>query len=396
MKVIFTVSALSLITIGQLCGQSYEPLFPINVDKASGDQQALFEEVKDQILANYYTEQLKEEDLYWAAIQGMLRHISPPEAPTLATIWTAEEYEKILNSLKGIDVSLGINSTYDANTGSLLVTGIEENSSANGKIEIYDRILRINGEILKGLTINRVNELLAGPEGSEAVLTVNRGIEILKIKVKRQSYEVSNLDVSIITSRSTALVEIRKFYLGLNKDLEAELIKLQESNIQNIILDLRHNTGGVLNEGVQVANLFLSPKNIIVRTKSRSADAQSIAADKDGYDFTIVMLIDENTASSSEILVSAFQDHKRATIIGTKTYGKGVIETTYTLSNDYRVKFITSAMYSPVGKSWQSKGLLPDFLVEQSNASYDALKELDINKRLSSDIYLTTALKLLK
>jgi len=107
-------------------------------------------------------------------------------------------------------------------------------------------------------------------------------------------------------------------------------------------------------------------------------------------------LIDENTASASEIIVSAFQDHKRATIIGTKTYGKGVIETTYTLSNAYRVKFITSAMYSPLGKPWQAKGILPDFLVEQSNASYNNLKDLPLDKRLTSDIYLSTALKLLK
>lgn len=395
-KLLVAFSLLILLVIGQAKGQSYTPLFPVQVAKVSGDQKVLFEEVKDLLLNKYYTEDLREEDLYWAAIEGMLRHVSPPENPTLATIWTAEEYEKILNSLKGIDVSLGIKSTYDANTGSLLVTEIEENAAAAGKLQIYDRILRINDLPLKGLTITQVNELMAGPEGSEATLTVNRDVEIISITVSRQSFEVSNLEVSLIPGRAAALIEIHKIYQGLTDELDAQLLQLQEKGYKHIILDLRHNTGGVLNEGVRTANLFLSPQKIIVRTKSKATAAKPIVADKEGYDFNMVVLIDEHTASASEIIVSAFQDLQRATIIGTKTYGKGVIETTYTLSNAYRVKFITSAMYSPLGKSWQSKGILPDFLVEQNNATYQAMKKLPLNQRLTSDLYLSTALKLLK
>ena len=396
MKSLLSISVFYFLIIGSASSQTIKPLFPINAEKAHGDQQALFEEVKSQIMTSYYTDELTEDDLYWAAIQGMLRHISPPSAPNLATIWTHEEHKKVENSLKGINVSLGIKSSYDANTGSLLVTGIEENSSAEGMIQKYDRILRIDGEALKGKSIKKINEMMNGPEGSQTVLTINRDVEILKIKLKRKAFGVKNLEVSLIPSHNTALIEIHKFYLGLNGDLDVELAILKKDSIQNIIFDLRHNTGGVLNEGVQVANLFLSPKNIILRTKSRSTAINRIGASRIGYDFNMVTLIDENTASASEIVVSALQDHKRSTIIGTKSYGKGVIETTYKLSDDYRVKFITSAMYSATGKSWQSKGLLPDFLVEQNNASYNALKDQPIQKRLASDIYLSTALKLLK
>lgn len=396
MKTLLTFSALLFLLIGQVKSQSYDPLFPVTVDKVEGDHQSIFEEIKDLILSKYYTDELREEDLYWAAIEGMLRHISPPETPKLATISTPAEYGKTLNSLKGLDVSLGIKSTYDSKTGSLLVTDINENSPSKDKLELYDRILRINDESLKGLTITKVNELMAGPEGSEAILTVNRDVEILKIKVTRKSFKVSNLEVSLIPARATALIEIHKIYQGLTNEVEAELVQLKKQGYKHIILDLRHNTGGILNEGIRTANLFMTPKQIIVRTKSQSTEAKPIVADKYGYDFNMVVLIDGSTASASEIIVSAFQDHKRATIIGTKTYGKGVIETTYTLSNAYRVKFITSAMYSPLGKTWQSKGILPDFLVEQSNASYNNLKKLPLDKRLSSDIYLSTALKLLK
>ncbi len=376
--------------------QNMTPLFPISIDDELEDPRALFEEVKDLILQNYYSSELSEEDLYWAGIKGMLRHISPPENPELSTIWTAEEYEKILNSLKGVDVSLGITTTFDSNTGSLTITRIETNSPAKDTLQVHDRILRVDGKSLKGSSVPEINKLMDGPEGSSVTFTINRDIEVFDVSLTRKSFDVNNLVVSLIPARSVALVEIRKVYLGLSEELERELTSLRDIGIKDIILDLRHNSGGVLNEGVKVANLFLSPNNIILRTLARSTDKKPIVADKaDSFKFNLILLIDEKTASASEIIAVAFQDHKRATIIGTKTFGKGVIETTYTLSNDYRVKFITNAMYSPAGKSWQAKGVLPDFLVEQNDNSYRALSRLPIENRISRDIYLITALKLL-
>ena len=393
MKSIFSLVLFAIVAAAT--AQSIQPLFPVSTNKIQDNPKATFEEVKNLLLTNYYSDTLDEDDLYWAAIKGMLRHVSPPENPELASIWTAEEYDRILNSLKGESVSIGIKSTFDSNTGSLTVTEVDENSAAAGVLYVHDRILRIDGKSLKGMSLSAVNELLDGTENSKVKLTINRDVEIKEVSITRKRFEVSNLIVTPITSKSAALVEIHKIYQGLAEDLEAELIKLKEQNIQRLVIDLRHNTGGVLNEGIQVANLFLSPRNIIVRTLARADQAKPIVADKQGFDFKLTVLIDESTASASEIIAGAFQDHKRATIIGTKTYGKGVIETTYTLSNQYRVKFITSAMYTPAGKSWQATGILPDFLVEQSDASYSALQRLPVDQRIGKDIYLITAMKMM-
>jgi carboxyl-terminal processing protease len=371
-------------------------LFPVNIDEKPDSVNVMFDEVKSLILDKYYTTEITEDDLYWAAIQGMLRHISPPENPDLATLWTPEAYEKILNSLKGVEISLGIKSSFDSNTGSLTVTTIEENSPAQGALQLYDRILRIDGTNLKGLTLNEIDQLLNGEPNTEVSLTINRDLEIFDVILMRQNFEVTNLKVTQIPSSDVALVEIHKIYQGLTEELDLELQKISQQGINRIILDLRHNTGGVLNEGVRVSNLFLKPNNIIIRTLSRSNEAKPIVADKpDGYSFDMVVLIDEKTASASEIVVSALRDHKRATIIGTKTYGKGVIETTFTLSNEYRCKFITSAMYSPAGVSWQAKGILPDILVEQDDNAYYKYANMPISTRIRNDIYLITALKLL-
>jgi len=201
----------------------------------------------------------------------------------------------------------------------------------------------------------------------------------------------------VLPGRPAALVEIKNVSQGLTQQLAADLQKLKEQGVKKILLDLRNNPGGVLNEGVNIANLFLSKNNIIVRTVARSDKATPIVADREApFDFEMVVLVNKNTASSAEIIASALQDHKRATIIGTKTFGKGVIETTYTLENQYRVKFISSAMYSPAGRSWQASGVLPDFLVQQEPSVSESMAKLPIDQRVSNDIYIITAIKLLQ
>jgi carboxyl-terminal processing protease len=373
------------------------PLFPVTITHDFSNPDKTFNDVRELILNNYYSADITEQALYWAAIEGMLRHISPPENPGLAKIWTPEEYENILNSLKGVKVSLGFNSTFNTNDGSLTVTEVLEDSPAVGKLQVYDRIVRINGEVLKGKTLAFVNDLLDGPANSEANLKVIRDVSVMDVKLKRAAFPSNDLKVTVLPGRPAALVEIKNVSQGLTQQLAADLQKLKEQGVKKILLDLRNNPGGVLNEGVNIANLFLSKNNIIVRTVARSDKATPIVADREApFDFEMVVLVNKSTASAAEIVASALQDHKRATIIGTKTFGKGVIETTYTLENQYRVKFISSAMYSPAGRSWQANGVLPDFLVQQEPSVSESMAKLPIDQRVNNDIYLITAIKLLQ
>lgn len=369
-------------------------LFPIQGKDSISKE--TFDEVKQLILENYYSQNLNESDLYYAAIMGMLRHISPPDNPELARYWSKEEYEKILNSLKGESVSLGIKSSFNANDGSLTVTEIQSRGPAAGVLKVYDRILEINDETLLGKSLQQVNDLLEGPENSSVKLTVNRGTEIIKLKIIRTRFSVDNLRANLIMN-SVAFIELDKVYAGAAYDVKNSLDSLMELGATKLILDFRNNTGGVLNEGIQIANLFLEDRNIIMRNYDRkmSNPTPIVATSENTYNLPCVVLINQNTASASEIVVSALQEHKKATIIGNKTYGKGVIETTYELNSGSRVKFITASMYSPSGKSWQSNGILPDFLVNQSDNDYNSLSKLPVNQRVNRDIYLITATKLL-
>ncbi|WP_420317584.1 S41 family peptidase [Ekhidna sp.] len=372
-----------------------KPLFDVSIGKGANSE-ATLEEVQQLILDNYYFDGITKDDLNWAAIEGILRHISPPQSPELATLWTDEEYEKILNSLKGIKVTLGFNSSFNANDGSLTVTSITKNSEAEKKLAINDRILRIDNKPLKGLSINDVNKLIDGDLNQTSTLKVVRDIGIFDITLTRDSLEVENLIVTEIPNRPIALIELKKITLGMADELSKELDRLQKKGISTLIIDLRNNTGGVLNEGVNIAKLFMKKNDIVLRTQARSGGVNNYVAESDKYfNHKIVVLINENTASSAEIIASALQDHQRADLIGKKTFGKGVIETTFTLQNNYRLKFITNAMYSPKGISWQTKGILPDYFVDQSQANFNEVSNMEISNRLRNDLHLSTALKIL-
>ena len=372
-----------------------EPLFSVHLKHEFPESKKTFEEVKNLILKNYYSNDITEEALYWAAIHGMLRHISPPKTPELGQIWTAEEYDKIYLSRQGQQVSLGFKSTFTPETGILTVTDVLSNSPAAPILLPFDRILRIDDQALKGKTLQEINELIEGKEDSEVSLTVNRDINIFKITLKRKKFATETLIVSRLTD-SIALVEIKEFTADISKHLKAELNRLKAGGIQKLIIDLRNNSGGVFIESLRIVELFLPPKHILLRTYQRDTRIQNyVSENAEPFTFDVAVLVNRKTASSAEILASALQDHKKALIIGTRSFGKGVFEKTFKLDNDFRVKFITGAMYSPKGFSWQDKGITPDFLVQQDDKTLAALLKMEAKERFHKDVAMITAYKLL-
>lgn len=373
-----------------------QPLFNVAIERP-GDSKATLEQVKKLILEHYYYEGITEDDLNWAAINGMLQHISPPESPDLAHLWTDEEYEKILNSLRGVKVTMGFKSTFNSGDGSLTVTSLVEGSEAEKSLRTNDRILRIDNQPLLGKSITDVNQLLDGELGQSSLLKVIRDIDVFDVTLTRDSLKVKNLIVTEIPNRAAAMIELKKITVGMADELRESISQLTSKGIQKIILDLRNNTGGVLNEGVDIARLFMKKNDIVLRTQSRSKGVSNYVADVDQFhNLSIIVLINENTASAAEIIASALKDHDRAVLVGKKTFGKGVIETTFRLENEFRLKFITNAMYSPKGKTWQTTGLLPDYFIDQSQDNYSQTSSMDILDRIRYDLHVSTALKLLE
>jgi carboxyl-terminal processing protease len=373
-----------------------KPLFVVDLAHEFPKAQTAFDEAKKLILENYYSITVDEEALYWAAIEGMLRHVSPPESPDLGKLYEPEVYSDVEQDLKGVKVSIGIKSSFDSNDGSLTVTDIDPGSPADGVLQLRDRIMRIDDKPLKGLAVSDIDELLQGEVGTEVALTLVRDISVETYVLTRAEYAANNLIATVIDD-AVGLLEIHKVTADMSKQVAAELDTLKARGIDKLLIDLRSNVGGVFIESLRIAELFLPAKTVLLRTLKHGDKVQNyVSSTAEPYAFDIILLVNENTASSAEIIVAALQDAGKARVVGKKTYGKGVFEKTFKLENEFRVKFIIGAMYSPKGKSWQSKGVLPDFAVEQELKTLTALRKHPVSTRMQKDVPLITAFKLLK
>ncbi|MBI1375514.1 MAG: hypothetical protein GC159_22610 [Phycisphaera sp.] len=384
------------------------PLFDVTVEHDLPDAKATFEEVRKLMLDNYYTSTLTEDALYWAAIKGMLRHVSPPDNPELGAIWTPEQWARISQSLQGVQISLGFKSQYNPGDGSLTIAEILEGSPSEGLLQPLDRVLRIDGKPLKGLNGEEINKLILGEPGSEATLTIVRDIKVFEIKIKRQPFKISSVESFIFGAQpgnQIGYIRLKTETQGIAEEVKAELQRLADRKVDRLVLDFRENGGGVFGEALKLAELFLPKNSIILRTVQHGDKLQNVASNNETpFVFKVAVLINEHTASSSEIVTAALQDHApgmrqrsggaaNAIVVGSKSFGKGVFEKTFELPNKYHVKFIIGAMYSPSGRSWQSHGLTPDINVDQDSKIMPALFNLPPDQRLTKDAVLLTAVR---
>ncbi len=395
---LMSVLSLSILSspIAKETAPNYPPLFKVTLDRPFPAPAQSFDQVRKLILEKYYSTSITEEALYYAAIKGMLAHISPPSNREQASLWSAKTYDGIRDSLQGEQVSIGIRSKFDAKDGSLTITEVLPDSPADGQLEIGDRIMRIDGEALKSLAVTRVNEMLNGEPDSQVELVVVRDIEILRVKLTRHRFKLENLSVTRLPDNIT-LIEIHKVNKAMSENLREELEKLQAQKPSGVIIDLRNNTGGVFVEGLRMAELFLPDRRILLRTVRNPDKLQNfVSAQQTPFNMKLAVLVNKKTASSAEIMAASLQAHGRASLIGTSTYGKATLEETFTLDNDYRVKFIIGAMYDPLGRSWQDKGLSPDYYIHQQINNLPALAKLEAKHRLEKDQQLKAAWKILK
>lgn len=371
------------------------PLFPIELAEEFPKAKQTFNEVKQRLLKHYYSDRLNEDALYYAAIQGMLRHASPPDNKDLARIWSPRQYQSFSDILQGVQTAIGVQLKVNTADASLTITHVSPNSPAHNKLQIHDRILRINGEKLLGKSFAQINTMLSGPEGSTIKFTVVRDIDVFDTELIRQQFNVQNVAVSI--QGQLAYIIINKVTANISTELQKALHQLKQEGVRELIIDLRNNGGGDFFEGIRMAETLLEKDKVILRILQKQQQIQNyVSTNANPANFKIIVLVNKHTASSAEVFASALRDHQKARLVGTRTHGKASVEGTYSLKNGYYAKFIIAAMYSPRGQSWHSKGLLPDYLIEADASTVNKLRALPFQQQLQTDLQLATAWNLLK
>jgi len=316
------------------------------------------------IVQENYTEEVDTREVVYDSIKGMVRGLDPH-----SSFLTPEEYTEMQIDTKGTFGGLGIEISIKDNVLTV-VAPIEDTPAFDAGILAGDMIVKIEDKSTRDMSLNEAVSLMRGPKDTPITISIMReGFEEPKeFTIVRAIIKVKSVKFRMLED-DFGYVRIAQFQEKTSEDLGRALKELaaQTSSkaLKGLVLDLRNNPGGLLQEAVAVSNDFLS-SGLIVYTKGRAAGQDmSFSADKPGTqpDYPMIIIVNNGSASASEIVAGALQDHSRAIILGTATFGKGSVQTIIPLSDGSAVRLTTSKYYTPSGRSIQAKGIEPDIVV---------------------------------
>src|SRR5271156_736781 len=357
-------TSVALLMAGAAAGFVLAPAVGVAQNKTSETyrQLNLFGEVFERVRADY-VESVSDEQLVEAAINGMLTSLDPH-----SSYLNNKNFRDMQVQTRGEFGGLGIEVTME-NGLVKVVSPIDDTPAFHAGIKPGDYITHLNGEAVMGLTLNEAVEKMRGPENSEIKLTIRReGKEPFDVAVTRAKIKIESVR-SHLEGNDVGYIRITTFNeqtdTGLNKAMQ-RLRDQSGDKLKGIVLDLRNNPGGLLDQAVAVSDAFLE-KGEIVSTRGRRADETQRFTARPGdipTGLPLVVLINGGSASASEIVAGALQDHPRAVLLGTKSFGKGSVQTIIPLPGHGAMRLTTARYYTPSGRSIQAKGIDPDIVVE--------------------------------
>ena len=335
----------------------------------------LFSEVLEKI-QNEYVDEVNQSEIMDSAINGVLQSLDPYSA-----YMTPEIFKEMETETSGEFGGLGIEVSMEAGVVKVIAP-IDDTPAARAGVKSGDYIVKINDEQVQGKTLMEAVNLMRGPVGSPIEITVRRkGLKKAKIfKITREIIEIQSV-VSKTIDDSIGYIRLRAFNENSSSQLKEEISKLEKNKKKLIgyVFDLRNNPGGLLTQAVKISDFFLD-EGEIVSTKGRKTRENRRFFAKKGDKIKgkpLIVLINNGSASASEIVAGALQDHKRAILLGENTYGKGSVQSIIPLRNRGAIRLTISKYYLPSGKSISEVGVTPDIEIEESSDAFAINSETD-------------------
>lgn len=375
--------ALAGIYIGRLSLDS------VSAEGEPYEKMKTFAEVVSLVKKNYVDE-VDEKKLIYGAIKGMLNSLDPHSA-----FMEPEVYKEMQISTKGEFAGLGIQIGMK-DEALTVIAPIEDTPAYKAGVKAGDKILKIGEESTNDMNLQDAVTKLRGPKGTSVTITIARkewekpkDITIVRDIIKIRSVKSKVIDDKI------GYIKLLQFQEKTDEELENALKNLEKDNINALILDLRNNPGGLLGVSIDVASKFLPPQKLVVSVKGRE-EAKDKAEyftsnNKRRFDYPMIVLVNEGSASASEIVAGALQDWERAVVLGTTTFGKGSVQVVIPLSDGSGLKLTTSRYYTPKGRSIQATGIVPDIVVElkvkdKTAATHPVVREKDLKRHLENEM----------
>jgi carboxyl-terminal processing protease len=338
------------------------------------------------IIQSDYVDETKPKDLIYGALKGMLSSLDPH-----SQFMDPDTYNELKVDTEGKFGGLGIEIT--VKDGLLtVVSPIEDTPAWKAGLKAKDRIVKINNDLTRDMTLTDAVKKLRGKVGESVTITVLRESEkkLLEFKIVRGVIKIQDIKGARILEDGIGYIRLVEFRENTAQDMDKALDKLKKAGLNAIILDLRNNPGGLLDSAVEVSERFLEKGKIVVSTKGRIASQNmefTAGYSKPILDMPMVVLINEGSASGSEIVAGAMKDYKRAIILGVKSFGKGSVQTIIPLADGSALRLTTSKYYTPANKMIHGIGIFPDITVEEGKVTLlnkdDIISEAKENKETS-------------
>lgn len=337
-------------------------LSALNADEKDYGSLKLFTKVLEELEENYVDE-VDTEKLINNAIKGMVENLDPH-----STFMPPKAYDKLQDDTQGEFNGIGIVITMK-NGILTVISPIEGTPAYKAGITAGDIIISIDGKSTRDMALWEAVEMMRGPRGEEVTITLIREDEPdpVKVTLERDTIPMNSVR-SAELKPGYAYLRITNFRKNTSDELKETLARIENASpkVKGLILDLRHNPGGLLDQAVKVSDLFLDQGKIVSIKGRKERNSREFFAEPDpaGRNYPIVTLINEGTASASEIVAGALQDHGRSVVLGTTSFGKGSVQTVKPLREDLGLKYTIARYYTPSGRSIQAKGIEPDIVVE--------------------------------
>lgn len=343
-------------------------------------------DTKIQLIRKYLDEEYlgeinDEEKLIEFAVKGYVAGLGDEYTEYL----TKEEYEELMVDVNGDYVGIGIYMSQDIYGNVVILLPIEGSPAEEADLRTGDIITKVNGENCADMELSVVANKVKGEEGTTVDLEILRDEEILNKTVERRTVEINPITAEVLEG-NIGYIEILSFDNECSKEFEEKLDELLQKNIKSLIIDVRNNGGGIVTEAIDISELFISKgKTIMIELDKDSKEYKTIAKTdkKINSDIDIIILANENSASASEIFVGALKDNEAAKIVGTKTFGKGVMQEIVPVSSGGALKLTIEEFRTPNGNVINKKGIEPDVVIED-------------NEETEADEQLQKAIEILK
>jgi carboxyl-terminal processing protease len=308
------------------------------------------EEVMD-LVNERYVDSVNVDSLGTDAIQGMLSHLDPH-----SYFIPASDREEMNEDLQGNFEGIGVEFQIFSDTVNV-INVLADGPSDKAGLQIGDKFLKVNDSLVagNGITNDRIKKLLRGPGASQVTVSLFRDNKPVTVQITRGTIPLPAIDADYMIDKVTGYIRINKFSMTTYAEFMQALQKLKDQGLQKLILDLRGNGGGIVDQAVNIADEFLDDDKLIVYTQGVRSPRKEYRAQRPGLfeQGKLILLVDEGTASASEILTGALQDWDRATIMGRRTFGKGLVQEPFQLTDGSELRLTIARYYTPLGRSIQ-------------------------------------------